>query len=216
MNESIMTPEEFKEYLEQLSRKDFEDAENQPQVKACLQKGSPYTEIWNEQKLVQEAFISFDVPKPSRNIAASVMASIATEEASNSSKQQNSFGAKVVELFNWKFQVPAWGVAAVLLVLIGSVALHFSGEESNKPAPIQSAGVDQPTLPSPTPDQPQVIYVNPQNPESIVPVSRNSNLPIGASTMPSLVIIMGAPTNSWIPEHHTFNRQSFDIKDEEI
>lgn len=200
-----MTPEEFQDYLTEMSECQFQSALDDSVVKDCLEKGHPYTQIWKEVLHLNQSLDSLDVPASRVNIATSVMASIANEKSkSKSDSRQNTFFDHLMELVHWKFQVPAWGFVTLVLLLLGSIGYNLlSGE-------IPSGSIhDQPIVAQNDPNgtqkvQPQIIHVLPQTPNSFVPVTTGGGIPLSANPSPSLVIIMGAPPTAWLKENQDY------------
>lgn len=206
MTRPDMTPEEFRDYLSDLSRSEYESFLDSDEHQQYLEQGTPFSSIMEEEQQFRKSMNGFGVPEPATNIAASVMAKIA-EQKMNSEKESESFGAKVVEIFSWKFQVPAWGVAAILLVLAGSIGLNLINGTHKGDGVGPAKVADSEPADTAVPDPPQIIHVVPGTPDPVVSVTGNSGLPFGASPSPSLVIIMGAPSASWVldPDHYQPN-----------
>jgi len=194
---STPTPDEFREYLGLLSEAEFSQWEDDELITKCLEQGSPYREIWDENQAINDALSSLSVPEPKRSIATSVMASIAAESIESQEKSATKgFSARVIELVQWEFRVPAWAAACLLIFFAGSLFVNLQVDGSDTIIPEQQMA-GEPQQPELVPVDPlQNIQVIPQYGGNVISVSDRGGAAFPLNAPPSMIIIMGAPPSS--------------------
>ncbi len=176
MTPTPMTPQEFRQHLALMTVSELEAASSDPVVKACRLYGGEYEAIWREAIALHEALDAINVPSPRVNIGARVMASVARAEQQGAARRPGLLAA-VRQALSRPVAVPAWGLAALLAILLISALMNLTGRKGGK---------EQIANPSP----PIVVIDRTHGGSQLVPAAAGVTAPGPA---PALIIIMGAP-----------------------